>query len=183
MFCGGLFVACMFCHGELARLKPAPRYLTRFYLMISVGGARRRGRWSASSRRWCCPAYFELAAGIVVCALLLLWQVRRDPPVYGVLGLVAAAVSVGCAIWGATEFYDDTIVGVAQLLRRAAGPGARCTTRSLRRSLVHGTILHGTQYLAPELRPRADDLLHRDVGHRPPAAKSLHPRLDPIRSA
>ena len=39
VFCAGLFVACMFCHGELARLKPAPRYLTRFYLMISLGGA------------------------------------------------------------------------------------------------------------------------------------------------
>ncbi len=34
-----LFLACMFCHGELARLKPAPRYLTRFYLMLSLGGA------------------------------------------------------------------------------------------------------------------------------------------------
>jgi MFS family permease len=39
VFCTGLFVACMFCHGELARLKPAPRYLTRFYLMIALGGA------------------------------------------------------------------------------------------------------------------------------------------------
>src|SRR5208283_159986 len=39
VFCAGLFLACMFCHGELARLKPAPRYLTRFYLMVSLGGA------------------------------------------------------------------------------------------------------------------------------------------------
>ena len=29
----------MVCHGELARLKPHPRYLTHFYLMISAGGA------------------------------------------------------------------------------------------------------------------------------------------------
>ncbi|HYC71679.1 MAG TPA: fused MFS/spermidine synthase [Opitutaceae bacterium] len=34
-----LFVACMVCHGELYRQKPAPRYLTRFYLCISAGGA------------------------------------------------------------------------------------------------------------------------------------------------
>jgi spermidine synthase len=34
-----LFSACMICHGELVRLKPDPRFLTRFYLMISVGGA------------------------------------------------------------------------------------------------------------------------------------------------
>ncbi len=29
----------MCCHGELARLKPAPEFLTLFYLLISVGGA------------------------------------------------------------------------------------------------------------------------------------------------
>ena len=34
-----LFVCCMVCHGELARSKPASRYLTSFYLMIALGGA------------------------------------------------------------------------------------------------------------------------------------------------
>jgi hypothetical protein len=29
----------MLCHGELVRLKPPPRQLTRFYLMVSAGGA------------------------------------------------------------------------------------------------------------------------------------------------
>ncbi len=29
----------MLCHGELVRLRPEPRYLTGFYLMISAGGA------------------------------------------------------------------------------------------------------------------------------------------------
>ena len=37
--CGALFVCCMVCHGELARRRPHPRYLTQFYLMVSVGGA------------------------------------------------------------------------------------------------------------------------------------------------
>ena len=35
----GLFALCMICHGELVRLRPRPRYLTSFYLMISAGGA------------------------------------------------------------------------------------------------------------------------------------------------
>jgi hypothetical protein len=35
----GLFALCMLCHGELVRLRPPPRYLTSFYLMISAGGA------------------------------------------------------------------------------------------------------------------------------------------------
>jgi MFS family permease len=34
-----LFCVCMICHGELVRVRPAPRYLTLFYLMISAGGA------------------------------------------------------------------------------------------------------------------------------------------------
>ncbi|MEY4487626.1 MAG: hypothetical protein RIQ79_134 [Verrucomicrobiota bacterium] len=36
---GAMFFACMLCHGELARLKPAPRRLTEFYLCMSAGGA------------------------------------------------------------------------------------------------------------------------------------------------
>ncbi len=41
-FAGALFVCCMFCHGELARRRPAARYLTLFYLMVSLGGRYRR---------------------------------------------------------------------------------------------------------------------------------------------
>jgi peptidoglycan/LPS O-acetylase OafA/YrhL len=37
-FVAALFVCCMVCHGELARLKPDPRHLTSFYMMISLGG-------------------------------------------------------------------------------------------------------------------------------------------------
>ncbi len=37
-FVATLFICCMVCHGELARLKPDPRHLTSFYLMISLGG-------------------------------------------------------------------------------------------------------------------------------------------------
>jgi len=39
LYCIGLFVGCMFCHGELARIKPQAQYLTRFYLFLSLGGA------------------------------------------------------------------------------------------------------------------------------------------------
>ena len=32
LYCATLFVACMVCHGELARLKPHPRHLTAFFV-------------------------------------------------------------------------------------------------------------------------------------------------------
>lgn len=34
-----LGAACMLCHGEMAKRKPAPKYLTGFYLAMSIGGA------------------------------------------------------------------------------------------------------------------------------------------------
>jgi hypothetical protein len=39
LFCISLFICCMVCHGELERLKPNPRNLTLYYLLISCGGA------------------------------------------------------------------------------------------------------------------------------------------------
>ena len=36
---GTMFCICMVCHGELVRLRPDPRHLTEFYLMLSAGGA------------------------------------------------------------------------------------------------------------------------------------------------
>ena len=39
LYLAGLFFCCMFFHGELAKMRPAPRYLTQFYLMVSLGGA------------------------------------------------------------------------------------------------------------------------------------------------
>ena len=53
--CAAFFVCCMVCHGELARNKPHPRYLTQYYLMISAGGAL-GGLFVAFSRRACFTA-------------------------------------------------------------------------------------------------------------------------------
>ena len=125
VFSGGLFIACMFCHGELTRLKPAPRHLTRFYLMISVGGAVGAVLVGILAPL-VLPGYFELAAGIVVCALLLLWQVRRDPPVYGSTRARRRGGERRLRDLGRDRVLRHRDLGVAQLLRRAAGPGARC---------------------------------------------------------
>ena len=39
IFIVGLFFGCVVCHGELARVKPSPIYLTHFYLSLAAGGA------------------------------------------------------------------------------------------------------------------------------------------------
>ena len=179
VFCVGLFLACMFCHGELVRLKPAPRYLTRFYLMVSLGGAL-----GAAAVGILAPlllsADFELGGALVFCALLLLWQVRREPPVYGVLGLVALLVTIGCGVWAVTEFNTGTIVtsrnfyGVLRVQETGIGEADR------RRQLIHGNIMHGKQYLQSDLRTQPTSYYTRDSGIGR-LLESLHPRLDPIK--
>ena len=69
MFLSGLFVGCLFCHGELYRLRPAPRHLTAFYLIVSAGGAL-GGLLVAVVAPLAFNGYYELGVGLVVLALL-----------------------------------------------------------------------------------------------------------------
>jgi SAM-dependent methyltransferase len=169
----------MFCHGELVRVKPAPRWLTRFYLMISLGGAVGAVLVGILAPLLL-PGYFELPAGLALCALLLLWQVRGDYPVYGVLGLSALAATIGCAIWGATEFYKDAIAVSRNFygVLRVQEIGTLAQTQ--RRSLIHGTILHGNQYTDPVLSRQASTYYTETSGIGR-LLDVLNPRKDPLR--
>jgi SAM-dependent methyltransferase len=179
VFCAGLFLACMFCHGELVRLKPAPRYLTRFYLMVSLGGAIGSALVGIVAPL-VLPADFELAGGLVLAALLLLWQVRRGHFVFGALAAAAVLMTIGCAVWSINEFYDRTIVasrnfyGVLRVQLYGQGDS------TYRRSLIHGTIVHGTQYLSADLReePTTYYTPTSGIGR---LLETLHPSLTPLK--
>jgi len=180
VFCVGLFIGCMFCHGELVRLKPAPRYLTRFYLMLSLGGAIGAVLVGIVAPL-VLPAHFELALGLVVGAFLLAWQVRRMHPVFPILAVAAALTTVGAGVWSVREFYDDVIVakrnfyGVLRVTEWGAGDPV-----NHRRSLIHGTILHGQQFLGKDLKgePTTYYTATSGIGR---LLESLHPRKDPLK--
>jgi hypothetical protein len=72
-----LFVACMVCHGEVARLKPNARYLTSFYLLLSAGGAA-GGIFVAIIAPSIFPTFWEYQLGLWAIALLLLAILFRD---------------------------------------------------------------------------------------------------------
>src|SRR5678815_2100339 len=153
VFCVGLFIACMFCHGELARQKPAPRYLTRFYLMVALGGAVGAVLVGIVAPL-ALPANFELSLGLVAAAALLVFQVRRAAYVFGTLALVALAVTIGCTVWAVTAFYQTTIVTARNFYGlRVLEWGSNDALRH--RTLMHGTIMHGLQYLAPPFNREA----------------------------
>jgi len=150
VFAAGLFAICMFCHGELALLKPAPRYLTGFYLMISLGGAIGSLLVSVVAPL-VLKGDFELHFGLVVCAALVLWQTRRDPLwVPASAAIVAAGVTYG-VIAQAFEQVRDYHVMVRNFYgslhtRDIGDPG----DPTARRQLTHGVIQHGEQWLAPD---------------------------------
>jgi SAM-dependent methyltransferase len=179
VFCIGLFVACMFCHGELARLKPAPRYLTRFYLMLSLGGAVGAVLVGIVAPL-VLPAYFELAFGLALCALLLLWQVRRDHYVLRALGVAATAVTVGGAAWGIRAFYDGTIVAKRNFYGFVRVLDYHAEGENHYRTLMHGTIMHGRQFLASAAR-RMPTTYYTETSGIGRLLESLHPRLPPLK--
>jgi spermidine synthase len=78
-----LFAACMVCHGELARLKPAPARLTAFYLVTTIGGAC-GGAFVSVAAPLIFPGTWEYPLGLWMAAILALETFRRDPtsPLY-----------------------------------------------------------------------------------------------------
>lgn len=163
-----LFCTCMLCHGEIVKSKPAARYLTRFYLMVSLGGA---------------------LGGIfvgLICPIIFTKQVEIHIGIVGtfVVGWVALLNASKNTTMGRKELWQWSsafvvvgfvfLIGAAQLMGLESSFGVIVQMRNFygtiwvkevtdtdeqgedisRRSLYHGRILHGTQYTAED---RADE--------------------------
>jgi len=158
LFCAGLFVCCMVCHGELEKLKPEPEHLTLFYLLVSAGGAL-GGIFVGVIAPWQFRGFYELPLAVFGCAVLTLIVLYRDHTTifhsrwWHPVSLLAAGLTLALG---------------ASLYREAArqGEGARVSSRNfygvlrvsdlpatdhepLRRQLVNGTIVHGIEILDP----------------------------------
>ena len=162
MYLAGLFVCCMFCHGELALLKPAPRYLTRYYLMISLGGAI-GGLLVGLVAPYVLTGYFELAIGLISCALLLLYRTFR---MAWWTMLVSAAV-VGATAWGAGRAIDTQIADSRVMMRNfySVVKTREFTEPAAFRSLVHGGIMHGGQLMDPGYRLKPSSYFGTSSGY------------------
>lgn len=167
------FIAAMVCHGELARLKPDPKHLTGFYLMVSVGGAM-GGLFVAVLAPALFNAMYELPLAIGLCGLLAAlvlylepqWPFRKEwlgwPSI-----LLMTAVAV---LWG---FVGREMRGMT----RGALVVKRNFYGELRvrqyngiydwegyRTLVHGAINHGEQYTHPARRREIATYYCEDTG-------------------
>ena len=178
VFCAGFFIACMFCHGELVTCKPAPRYLTRFYLMIALGGALGSVLVGVVAPL-VFSANFDLAIVLAACALLLLWRTRGEAHVFPALAAISLLVTIGCGIWSMVEFYRDTIYTSRNFygMLRVQDSGGDVDRR---RTLIHGTIMHGKQYLHPTLQSEPTSYYTRNSGIGR-LIEAMHPRKGSIR--
>ena len=147
VFLTGLFIACMFCHGELYRLRPANRHLTAFYLWVSVGGAL-GGLFVAVVAPLAFKAYYELGIGLAACALLAAIVYRSLNRIALGASLVLLLGTTGAVTYDAIKFQDYARLTVRNFygVLRVKEYGTEGEEDHLRR-LLHGTIMHGEQYM------------------------------------
>jgi SAM-dependent methyltransferase len=191
LYCVGLFVSCMFFHGELALAKPAPRYLTRFYLMVSLGGAVGGVIVGVVAPR-VFSAYYELPVSLVVGGLIAAYLLFRRSAVAGALekildslgagfpGSVSASslsrtlvllLSLGSTAytgWYVYLYQHEYLADTTVLMQRNFFGMLRVQEsgegKDRVRNLVHGVILHGKQSYDPEYQKKPLTYYAEDTG-------------------
>ncbi|MBN9658457.1 MAG: fused MFS/spermidine synthase [Acidobacteria bacterium] len=155
------FIICMCCHGELARLKPHPKFLTGYFLMVSIGGAI-GGVFVALIAPYVFNANYELplslACAVVIAALVLFrdedWPFRKDLLGWPAIALFTlSALIIGGLAREMREMVSDSILVVRNFygeLRVKQYEGIYDWDGH--RSLVHGAINHGEEYTHPARR-------------------------------
>jgi len=177
LYFAAMFFICMVCHGELVRLRPDPKHLTEFYLLISAGGALGGVAVSLIAPR-VFTTFFEWKIGMVVSYLLavavlalaagsdagrLYRRLMRLPETFGKpayalgLSLVLLVGLVGLA--ALLHWQRDTSRETVEQVRNFYGvvsvrkyaPEDK-PVEEHRYVMWHGAITHGEQYIAPGRR-------------------------------
>ena len=158
LFAFSLFICCMVCHGELARLKPDAQHLTTFYLMTAAGGAL-GGLFVAFLAPAVFPALYEFPIAITTCGFLIVYVFYRQNPrgsLHSPVWFICAALALAIGVYVAHE-TRATVAGSRLLVRNFYGTlrvndDEKTADEEATRQLTHGTINHGQQFLSPDLR-------------------------------
>jgi hypothetical protein len=162
-----LFAACMLCHGELYLLRPSAEHLTRFYLMVSIGGAF-GGIFVSLIAPLIFNGYWEFFVGLAMTMAILLTVLRRNRAenlaararfVFIVFGLVTVMLMIlstffSGALYAKRNFYG--VIRVRELIPQGSGESAYV--------MSHGITVHGLQFINPNLREMPTTYYVRDSG-------------------
>jgi SAM-dependent methyltransferase len=166
LLCGVLFLCCMACHGELYRLRPEPRRLTLYYLMIALGGALGGGLVTFVAPR-VFLSYAEVPWGLCLFALLITLVHAREGTLFPTgwlpqmgnlrrLWTIWPLMAVGTLLFsaflwdGSRRHYE----GVIERSRNFYGSLSLievCEDDPVKRGylLYHGATCHGGQFADP----------------------------------
>ena len=156
-----LFICCMVCHGELVRIRPHTRYLTSFYVRVSLGGAL-GGLFVGLLAPNLFNGYYEFPIGLAAFAALAALPLWRESDrlsrnwMWATRGALAVVVGAYLIFLGtivrdlvnpyrlvARNFYGQ--LRVRDEAESKSDPYAY-------RSLIHGVINHGVQMKREEYR-------------------------------
>jgi len=161
LFCSGLFICCMVCHGELARRKPEPRHLTIFYLMLAAGGAL-GGIFVGVIAPRIFHDFYELPGALAGCAILAV--VCAIPQNIGILRtprrrtLFFACAGIAALVLAFLPYLTAPPYRITTVLRNFYGvlrveEFAATSEEPARRDLINGAIVHGIERLDAKLEP------------------------------
>jgi hypothetical protein len=151
-----LFAISMTCHGEIVYYRPPAAYLTRFYLLIALGGAL-GGIFVAVLAPLLFDTFLELPLLLIVVAELmvaLLWRrvgarvttwMTRVAMIVGVVALVGSLLTAEMTMRVQSAYLERNFYGMLRVRDNGKGDLAR-------RSLINGTISHGTQFTSAARR-------------------------------
>ena len=154
-----LFAGALACHGEMVKLRPAPRYLTQFYLIVALGGALGGGVVNLAA-----PLLFdgtwELPLSVIIAWLAVTGAQLLDEtsPLYTRMRMPMTAM-IGVALLLSLFAFSEQLrlfrvstltatrnfYGVLRVQKVDRSPGDVYR-------LVHGATIHGVQYADFELR-------------------------------
>lgn len=148
-----LFLACWFCHAEAYTLRPSSRAEgTLFYLLLAAGGAA-----GSLFIGIACPLLFDgnydlgLAFLATAIAIVITWPTRAGWPqrllwIGITAGMLATVLMMRVAYTRNSILAERNFYGSLRVNQTVA-PIALTI-----RTLVNGTIKHGTQWFAPDFR-------------------------------
>jgi hypothetical protein len=156
-----LFACCMFCHGEVAAIKPGPHYLSRYYLLISTGGAL-GGIFVTMVAPYLFNGFWEYPGGLIACAFLCVyvifaWKtiwIRKDVLVATLVLLFGLTLLLGRVLFSRVQLETGDLAamsrnfyGVLRVEHLNVGEPEREGY-----AILHGRIRHGFQYTSAKLR-------------------------------
>jgi hypothetical protein len=155
LYLSALLVTCMICHGELARSRPSPRYLTMFYLTVAAGGAL-GGVFVALLAPYLFTEFLEYPIGLAAACLLGFvgwlrsgaWSLWTRGNMGVRVPLMALLLGGITAVVATVTMSDQPSIASARNFYGTLRVTHQTDHNGLLRELRHGRTRHGFQYHA-----------------------------------